>query len=370
MDIRNIEKAWRYASMRAIASRLAGPRTTTLPARPLKVLFLRYERIGDMIMSSGVIRVLSQVAAGKKIDVVGTSLSLAVLENNPYVGKTFAHDRKSWKSYVRLAPQLRAGKYDVIVDGRINNPQIFTSTPLLMLAAAAPYRVGASSGKSDVVYNVRVQPFDRITNFIEASKPLTEPFGIVAADHDWRPEIFLTREERSAAEAAWLGPTSRVGQPEETRLLVNLSVSEGTRRWPDERFVESLRQVRARYPRMPIAVIALPSESASARAVAAAINGEYVPTPTVRDVLALVGSSHLVFTPDTSISHMAAAFDKPAVVMLNTDCRAYAPWKNKGEIVFWEGKTIDVLPTSAVVGPLLKLRSEFGNYRSGAAKTS
>ena len=165
MDIRNIEKAWRYAWMRAIASQLPGPRTTSLPARPLKVLFLRYERIGDMILSSGVIRILSQVSTEKKIDVVGTDLSLAVLENNHYVGKTFVHDRKSWRSYARLAPALRAEKYDVIVDGRINNPQIFTSTPLLMLAAAAPYRVGASSGKSDVVYNVRVKPFDRVTNF-------------------------------------------------------------------------------------------------------------------------------------------------------------------------------------------------------------
>ncbi len=121
---------------------------------------------------------------------------------------------------------------------------------------------------------------------------------------------------------------------------------------------------------MPITVIALPSESTSARAVAAAIGAEYVPTPNLRDALALVGSSHLVFTPDTSISHAAAAFDKPAVVMLKSDCQAYAPWKGKGELVLWEGETIDSLPASAVVGPLLRLRSEFGNYRSGTAKTS
>lgn len=121
---------------------------------------------------------------------------------------------------------------------------------------------------------------------------------------------------------------------------------------------------------MPIIVIALPSEAASARAVATAISAEYVPTANLRDALALVGSSQLVFTPDTSISHAASAFDKPAVVMLKSDCQAYAPWKGKGELVLWEGETIDSLPVSAVVGPLLRLRSEFGNYRSGTAKTS
>ncbi len=84
----------------------------------------------------------------------------------------------------------------------------------------------------------------------------------------------------------------------------------------------------------------------------------------------MVGSSDLVFTPDTSISHAASAFDKPAVILLKADCQAYAPWKNKGDLVLWEGETIDSLPTSAVVGSLLRLRAEFGNYRSGAAKTS
>jgi ADP-heptose:LPS heptosyltransferase len=370
MDIRDIERAWRYAGMRAIASQLPGPRTTSLPRRPLKVLFLRYERIGDMIMSSGVIRVLSRAAVGNKVDVVGTALSLRVLDNNPYVGKTFAHDRKSLRSYVRLAAKLRAENYDVIVDGRINNPKIFTSTPLLMLAAGASYRVGAGGGNNDLIYNARVKPFDRVTNFVEATKTLTDPFDVSADDDDWRPTIFLTGEERSAAEAAWARASRLVEQPEETRLLVNVSVSEKTRRWPVERYIESLRQVRQRYPQMPIAVIALPSESATALALAAPIGAEYTPTASVREAFSLVACSHLVFTPDTSISHVAAAFDKPSVVMLKSDCQAYTPWKGKGEIVLWEGETIDSLPTSAVISPLLRLRSEFGNYRSGTAKTS
>jgi ADP-heptose:LPS heptosyltransferase len=372
VDIRKIEKAWRYAWMRAIASGLRGPRTTKLPDRPLKVLFLRYERIGDMIMSTGVIRVLSRVAAGGTVDVVGNSLTLPVLENNPHVGKAFALDRKSWKSYARLATRLRREKYDVIVDGRINNPPIFTSTPLLMLAASVPYRVGVSGGNNDRVYNVRVKPFDRrgLTHYIESSKSLIEPFALVADDYDWRPEIVLSDEERSTAEAVWIRASRRLEQPEETRFLANLSASEKKRRWPDERFIESLSELRRQYPRMPITVMALPAESDRARTVAAAITAEYAPTPNLRDALALVGSSHLVFTPDTSISHAASAFDKPAVILLKSDCLPYAPWQTKGELVLWEGETIDSLTTSAVTGPLLRLRGEFGSYRSGTAKTS
>ncbi len=370
MDIRAIEQTWRLAWMRAITSRLPGPRTTQLSSRPLKILYLRYERIGDMIMSTGMIRVLSTVAAGKKIDVVGNSLTLPVLDNNPHVGKAFTLDRKSWKSYVRLAAKIRSEKYDVIVDGRINNPPVFTSTPLLMLAASVPYRVGVSGGNNDRVYNVRVKAFDRVTHYVEASKALTEPFGIVPNQHDWRPEIFLSREEKSAAEAVWSRAGGRVQQPEKTRLLVNLSASEKKRRWQDEKFIEVLRELKNRYPRMPITVIALPVESGSARTVAAAINAEYAPTPNLREALALVGSSSLVFTPDTSISHAASAFNKPAVVLLRADCMPYAPWETEGELVLWPGPTIHPLPTSAVIGPLLRSRERLESYRSGTAKTS
>lgn len=370
MDLRAFEKAWRLVWMRAITSRLPGPRTTKLPARPLKILFLRYERIGDMIMATGMIRVLSQVAIGKKIDVVGNSLTLPVLENNPHVGKAFTLDRKSWKSYVRLAATIRKEKYDVIVDGRINNPLVFTSTPLLMLASSVPYRVGVSGGNNDRVYNVRVKAFDRVTHYVEASKALTEPFGIVPNRHDWRPEIFLSGDEKFAADAVWSRASGRVQQPEKTRFLVNLSASEKNRRWQDGKFIEVLRELRGRYPQMPITVISLPVESGSARTVAAAINAEYAPTPNLREALALVGSSSVVFTPDTSISHAASAFNKPAVVLLRADCTPYAPWETEGELVLWPGETIHSLPPSAVVGPLLRLRANLGNYRSGTAKTS
>ncbi len=358
MDIRNIEKAWRFAWMRAIASQLPGPRKTTLPARPLKVLFLRYERIGDMIMATGMIRVLAQVAAGRTVDVVANTVTLPVLENNAHVGKAFVLDRQSRSSYIRLAKQLRAERYDVVVDGRINNPPVFTSTPLLMLAAAIPYRVGVEGPNNHRVYNVLVKPFDRVTHYIEASKALIEPFGVNPADYDWRPEIFLTDAEQMAAEAAW-ATAAPVGHPRGSRFLLNLSASENLRRWPDERFIEAMRLVRERYPHMPVIVIALPAEADRARAVANAIGGQHVPTPKLREAFALVASSDLVFTPDTSISHAASAFDKPALVLIKADCTAYAPWQNRGELILWQGRSIDSLPVSDVSGALLRFCAEF-----------
>jgi len=248
------------------------------------------------------------------------------------------------------------------VDGRINNPPVFTSTPLLMSMARAPYRVGVGGGNNDLIYNVRVRPYDRVTHYIEASKALAEPFGVLVNDVDWQPEIFLSDDETAQAQTAWQHAASLVGGDlGAPRLLVNLSASEPKRRWSDEHFTAVLQSVRVAHPRMPVVVIGLPDERASVRHVAAAIEGYAAETPQLRDALALVGTSSGVFTPDTSISHAASAFRRPAVVLLKRDHHPYAPWGNPAEIVFWDGETIHGLSRDPVREAVLRLAGRIGN---------
>lgn len=370
MDPRQLERAWRAGWMRAIGKALPGPRdvdSSTFDARRLKTLFVRYERIGDMILATGLIRVIAQAVSQGTVDVVANPTTAPVLEGNPHVGKLFTLDRSSWKSYMRLMRQLRAERYDVIVDGRINNPLVFTSTPMLMLGARAPYRIGVGGGNNDLIYNVRMKRYDRSTPYIEGSKELSLPFGVDPAKVDWQPELFLSGAERLDAESHWREATARgleadssVGRSFSRRLLVNLSASEEKRRWPDEKFVEVLKRIRAVAPVLPIVVIGLPREWPRVEAVAEAVRGHAVATPRLRDALALVGTSDLIFTPDTSISHAASAFRKPAVVLLKRDHFPYAPYNIPGELVFWDGTEIRDLSADVVGGAVERLVTRYG----------
>lgn len=349
MKLSGIEKAWRAMWMRAIGRSLPGPRDVEADwgGAGGRVLFVRYERIGDMIMATGIIRVLAGAVAGGKVDVLANPSTAPVLYGNPYIGRVFVLDRKAWKSYASVGRDLRAEKYDVVVDGRINNPAVFTSTPLLMLASRAPYRVGVGGGNNDLIYNVRVAAYDRGTPYIEGSKALAVPFGVDPEGVDWRPQIFLDAGEVAAAEGLWATATA-TARKREGRLLVNLSASEQRRRWQDQKFIEVLRRVRVVAPKLSIVVIGLPSEWESVEAVAGAVGALPVATPALREALALVGTSDMVFTPDTSISHAASAFEKPAVVLLKRDHHPYAPYDIPGEIVFWDGNEIHSLPSDSV----------------------
>jgi ADP-heptose:LPS heptosyltransferase len=359
MELRRVEVAWRAFWMRSIAALLPHPASSAPPdwdARPLRLLYLRYERIGDVIMATAPIRVIKQAHPSLIIDALVTTTGAPVLQNNPHLNEVLILDRNARGGYVRALRNVARRRYDVVVDGRLNNPPIFTSAPLVMAAARAPYRIGTGGGRADLVYNIRIPRYDKRVHYMEASKTIGAPFGVQAADVDWRPEIFLTASERAAAETAW-------GDGGERRLLVNLSTSEAKRRWPDEKFTAALRFVRELDPQINIGIMALPSEAGSVDRIAAALRARPMRTPLLRQALALVGTTDLVFTPDTGISHAASAFNRPSVVFLPADYHPYAPYDTPGTLVFWPSATIDSLEVSDVIPALASLLEQFPGVR-------
>jgi ADP-heptose:LPS heptosyltransferase len=373
VELKKIELVWRRLWMRALAAMLPGPSQGQLPPpddTDYRVLVLRYERIGDMIMATSLIRNIARGLPGGKVDVLATPASAPVLELNPYVGRVLVLDRSSFRNYRMVMRQLRSERYTVMVDARINNPPVFTSTPLLMFVGRVPFRIGACEDKGPRVYNIMVPPWNRVDHYIDGSKQLAVPFGVDPARVDWRPEIFLSDEEISRADEKWreAGELIKKGHQEPgdsgKRLLINLSASDAKRRWPDGKFIATLQNARSRFPRIPMVVMGLPTDWPSVQKVASAVDALPVPTPKLRDALALVRTTDLVFTPDTSISHAASAFRKPALVLLKREHKAYVPYDTPAEIVVWDEEQIGQLQYERVAKALEKLLTEHGANRA------
>jgi ADP-heptose:LPS heptosyltransferase len=235
---------------------------------------------------------------------------------------------------------------------------------MLMLAARAPYRIGVGGGNNNLIYNVRVKQYDRSVPYVEGSKELSLPFGVDPDLVDWQPEIFLSAKEHERAESLWMKAAEMAGAHVLAKgLLVNLSASEAKRRWPDTKFVEVLQRIRRITPELPIVVIGLPGEWLRVSHVAKMVGALAAQTPQLRDALALVGTSDMVFTPDTSISHAASAFRKPAVVLLKREHYPYAPYNIPGENIFWDGDQIASLPVEEVGDAVERLVRQYSKTR-------
>lgn len=360
MNLRSVEIAWRKAWMHILGASLPGPRRAAPPdwsARPYRVLYLRTEAVGDMIIATGVIRAIAQSHPTITLDVLASNRNHEVLVGNPHVrevlrmersGREYPTARGRLPALVRL---LRRRRYDVIVDGKVDHPEAFITMPILMAGAGAPYRVGAAGSYGRLIYNLPVPLLPRTVNYTVRASQLAEPFGVDRRATSFRPELFLTPDERRAAEARWADG----GSGRAPRLLVNLSASSPGRRWPDERFVAAIRRARARRPDLCVRVIAMPGEWASAERVAAAGGAEPAPTDGVRAALAMVGTADLVLTPDTAVAHAAAAFDTPAVVLAPTTSVGWTPYYDRAHMVWCDAAEMHRLPAEPVLAALDQL---------------
>ena len=73
-----------------------------------RVLFLRYDRIGDMVISTGILSTLGEHYPNLRIDVLASWVNQSVISNEPYVQDTLTYNVKNPFHLLLLAFRLRA----------------------------------------------------------------------------------------------------------------------------------------------------------------------------------------------------------------------------------------------------------------------
>jgi heptosyltransferase-2 len=324
--MRGVERWIRDKLHRGVAHLLPGPaapaRVPDWDARPYRVLVLRYDVIGDLVLSTGMLRQIASAHPRMEIDVLARTWVVPVLDGLPYMRRVIPFDCSATNRYPSLAllSRVRRERYDVVVDGMSIRHSSPTSSLMFMVAARSPYRVGLSSASNAFLYNIPVAP-DRSRHHAEQSAVLAQPFGLALDGTDWRSELVITPAERSAAEAYW----SSLGRGRGLRVFVNISVTDPRNDWPDDRFVEVLRQLVSRRSDVVVLVSGIASQADRIVRVARAA-GAHSATQSLREVIARVATADLVLTPDTGIVHVAAAFGRPIVGLYRVDTRMWAPY--------------------------------------------
>ena len=318
--LKGLERLWRRAVM-GLVVRLLPRRRGAIPdwrARPHRVLFLRYDRIGDMILATGVLRAIKQAQPSVALHVLASPSNVTILDGFPYVDRVHVFERRSVRANAALFWRLRRERYDVVLDGMVLDPSL--TALLLMLATGAPYRVGIGARRNDAAYTVPVPPAPPGSQMIRQLAGLATPFGVDPATADLRSEIALRDVEREDAERRWRSVGN--GGP---RLLVNVAATGAERHWPRESFAIALRELTHRVPDASIIVAGAPGHEPTLDYLAQTL-GVTTAMAGLRGTLALVSVADLILTPDTSLTHAASAFGTPAVVMFTLHKEMFVPY--------------------------------------------
>jgi ADP-heptose:LPS heptosyltransferase len=344
MRLKRLELWWRGLWIRILVGlmRRAGDDRPAWDTRPVRVLFLRHDRAGDMILSTGLMRAIAQSHATITLDVLASPANAAVIQGADFISDVVVFNKKDLKSYVPVARALRRAKYDAVIDCMVTAPSV--TTLLLILASGARYRIGISGRGNDAAFNVTVpgdvRPNAHMVDFLAALAPA---FDITLDDRQRQPVITLSERERATAGSRWQRGITH-------RALINISAGSAERLWPDDRYVAVMRHLRELEPGIGQIVIAAPSDAARATSIARDGGGIYVETPSIRDAFGLVATADFVFTPDTSIAHAASAFQAPCVaIYADNKAERWGLYGTVGENVLNPDSSLATLDTGRVL---------------------
>jgi ADP-heptose:LPS heptosyltransferase len=351
MRFRGVEAGLRALLVRWAASLQRPPAdpAAAVANGPRPILYLRYDRIGDMILATGLLRALATANPPLAVDVLASPENAPVLAGNPNVRSIILFERRRPLSIIRAFRQIRRARYEAVLDCQLYSPS--TTTLLMMLASGARRRVGVANRGIDEALTDPMPVPPGAAHTIEYTAALAGAFGIDPVTTDWRPELHLRSDELMDAEAQW----GALAGGARTRLLVNISAGKPSCRWPAANVTDLLGALARRAGAVAPAVllVAAPADLAMAARISAATGATVARTPSIRDALALVAASDVVLTPDTSITHAASALNKPALVLLPRGRdRHWGPYRTSGCAITAPGRWVESLPVAPVLEAL------------------
>jgi len=277
------------------------PRTAVVLGAKPRILLLRQDRIGDVLVSVPVIRALRQAYPGAQIDMLFSRTNYDVRGAvAPYVDHALCY-YKTPVAAARLLVALRQGRYDAVVD-LLDAPS--ANAQFVIEWSRARYRVGILHDRAGH-YTHAVPLLTRgEVHVVERIAQLLLPFGIDPSQVPLDLEYQIDPAALTRARAR-LGPAERP-----IRLGVNIS----PRYWGRENFIACIRWLRKWDPRFDIAVGGSPEQQGEVEAIVAATGVARIPeVDGFEDYAAMIHEFDLLLTPDTSTVHLAAAWKIPMV---------------------------------------------------------
>jgi ADP-heptose:LPS heptosyltransferase len=311
-------------------ARWSPPKRVVPPAH--KILLLRMERIGDLLMAVPAITALRTRAAGAELHLVVGSWNEELARLIPGVTRIETLDPR-WLSrdtpgastleLIRRAAKWRATGFDLAVNFE---PDIRTNG--LLALSGAPHRVGFHSGGGGA-FLTRALPYDTTAHTTANALRLVDTIypGSAAKAGNATVQEFACLDVPEEARQEVVGRLADAGP-----LVIGINPSGGRRlkQWDPDRFAQAATRL-ARAHHATVALIGAPEDRPLVNTVRDALP-EDVRVIDFAGQLDLVGLAALcerltvLITGDTGPLHLAAAVGTATVAIFGpSDPRRYAP---------------------------------------------
>jgi heptosyltransferase-2 len=290
----------------------------------MKILVILLAGNGDTLFATPLIHELRANFPDATIEaLVRWRSAKDLLEGNPHLNAIHQRNLVSDSKIGSLAflAKLRWKRYDISINP---HPQSRRHYRLVAKFINAPVRLSHEyecSRAFDRWLTNRTLPQDYTRHSVENNLSLLSLLKVKALRPLHRYEIFLTD-----AEHAWAADFI-AGQNLSGRLMLGIHVGSGgtknlaLRRWPLEHYLELVRRLRERHPKLAILFFGGPEEQADHEKISAAAgagNLFFPKTQNLRQAAALLKKCDAFLSVDTVLMHLAAAVNVRNQVVIET----------------------------------------------------
>lgn len=264
----------------------------------MKILILRFSSIGDIVLTTPVVRCLRHTYPDAEIHYATKQAFASIVQSNPYINKVYTLG----SSVLDLVGELRKEHYDYIVDLHHNQRTLLIKT-LLGKKSAAFDKLNYEKWllvnfKIDKLPNVHI-----VDRYLDTCKEL-------GVSNDGKGlDYFIGKDD--VVDVATLPVTFQQGY-----VAWVIGAKQNTKKFPVEKIIATLS--RADFPNAPVMLLGGKEDMHEAEAIYNACKdkvelynaaGKYK----LNQSASLVQQAKAVIANDTGLMHIAAAYKRPVV---------------------------------------------------------
>ena len=294
------------------------------------ILFLRYDRIGDMVITTPVFRELKLAYPEINITVLASKANQCVLLNNPYVDLVITNHKNNLLKDLPTLLVLRKEKFDVCVefDHSVIPHAILRLRiikPRKIISVIKEGRYGVKGDELKLYDYFTEKPKD--THFRDIWLNTLNPFGVTPKSKQY--DLFCSDQQKGNA-------VDFLSQFQKKIIIgINLEGAVKGKKITSDKLEEICRGIYHINREVQIILLSSPKLYSNIVRISQKMNLPYVvpsyKTVSVLDVAALIQNLQLIITPDTSIVHIASAFNIPIVSIHEKNNQSYHLFKPKSQ---------------------------------------
>jgi ADP-heptose:LPS heptosyltransferase len=354
-----LEYWWRHAIVYPVLHILLHNPPIKLPIdikSVTRILIFRYDRIGDMIVTTPIFRLLKQANPNLQIGVLASETNAELIRNNPNVDEIYVLYRNFSRRLKELL-RIRAQRYDMTLHFVFNR----TTRGALLAKFIAPHsiKIGQGDVKYGFYFNALLAPPRFREHMVHTLAFMVEKvFGIKNSLNDFDFEITLDsaslQKITDFSERHYLALRGEGNSHNIPYIVFNLSATDAARRISVTQAIALIQHLKDD-SRFKLILSASPTDNEmQALCKRLTATGKCLSFPdegsaSLLELAALIQYAAAVVTPDTSIIHFASAMKTPVLGFFTPrqGMNEWLPYNVPHKLVTAEeGKDVSTIPIS------------------------